>query len=122
VLKTYCSLFCSLGRLPFITLLGALGKPSNWGRRVYLVLFFVLVVVDVPVLLLLYVTPTSSSNFIYLDLASDLAVIAFGAAWAASVRQLHLENFARGRRKAAPTKAFEARKPERHYGRSTKAC
>jgi len=69
------------GALAFITLLGALGKPGNWSRGAYLILFFVLVAVDVPVLLLLYLTPTSSSNLSYLDIASDLAVIAFGAAW-----------------------------------------
>ena len=59
----------------------AKGRPRRWKPSTYLILFFLLLVLDAPILLLLYLTPKSSSEFSALDFVSDLAVIVFGAAW-----------------------------------------
>ncbi|HKM83988.1 MAG TPA: hypothetical protein VJY15_23900 [Candidatus Acidoferrum sp.] len=69
------------GTIAIISWQAAKGKPRRWGRGTYLALFMGLLVVDVPVLLLLYVTPKSSPQFGMLDLASYVGVTAFGAAW-----------------------------------------
>jgi len=59
----------------------AKGKPKRWGPGTYLALFFALLVLDVPVLLVLYVTPKRGPEFGMLDVASYLAFTVFGAAW-----------------------------------------
>jgi len=69
------------GTIAIISWQAAKGKPRRWGRGTYLALFLGLLVVDVPTLLLLYVTPKSSPQFGMLDVASYLGFAAFGAAW-----------------------------------------
>jgi hypothetical protein len=64
-----------------IALCAAKGWPKRWRRTTYLIVFAIALIVDIPLLLVLYLTPKVSPAFGWVDLISDTAVIAFGAAW-----------------------------------------
>ena len=57
------------------------GKPKGWKRSTYLILFFAILTIVVPVLLVLYITPKHSQQFELLDLVPDIALVVFAAAW-----------------------------------------
>ena len=64
-----------------IALCAAKGWPKSWRRTTYLIVFAIGLVVDTPVLFVLYLTPKVSPAFGWFDLISDIAFVAFGAAW-----------------------------------------
>ena len=64
-----------------IALCAAKGWPRRWRRTTYLIVFAITLVVDTPLLLVLYLTPKTSPGFGIVDLLSDTAVVVFASAW-----------------------------------------
>lgn len=64
-----------------ISLCAAKGWPRGWPSWSYLIIFAATLLVDIPMLLVLYLTPSPTPGFGVFDLLSDTAVVAFGAAW-----------------------------------------
>jgi len=64
-----------------VALCAAKGLPKGWRRTTYLIVFAITLIVDSPLLLLLYLTPKESLPFGLVDLFSITAFLAFGGAW-----------------------------------------
>ncbi|HET7109081.1 MAG TPA: hypothetical protein VFI38_19865 [Candidatus Acidoferrum sp.] len=64
-----------------IALCAAKGWLKSWRRTTYLIVFAIGIVIDTPVLFVLYLTPKANPTFGWFDMISDTAVVMFSAAW-----------------------------------------